>query len=226
MVEISNFLPGVILLLIAGFEIALFVFFWRYEKTITIKAYLIFIAGVILWVGANGISMIIGNGDVTFVQKFTYLGGTLITAGFLLFVYCFPYPQSRMVHYLKYLPLISGIIFGAWFFLGNSFFAARSIILEDGIMRTTLISKGLLVWTIFFLIVWVLAIIELIRRFHSAVGNEKRRLYYLLIGVIISLFIGTITDVILPIANVAHYAWLGSGFSIVWLWFSVKAVMV
>ncbi|MFH1235995.1 MAG: histidine kinase N-terminal 7TM domain-containing protein [Parcubacteria group bacterium] len=226
MVNVANFLPGIILLLIAGFEIGLFVFFWRYEKTITIKAYLAFIAGVILWVGANGVSLVVGNGDVSSIQKFTFLGGALITSDLLLFIYCFPYPRSKFVYVLKYLPFVSMVLFGLWLFTGNSFIGAESIDLQDGVLQTHSQSAGILAWSVFLVVAWMISAFELIRRFLSASGVDRKRLYYLLVGVSISGVVGIVSDVIFPLVSLPYFAWLGSGFSIVWLWFSVKAVRV
>ena len=226
MVEISNFLPGIILLLIAPIELGLFIFFWRYEKTITIKAYLAFIAGVILWVGANGVSLIVGDGDVTAIQKFTFLGGVLITSGFLLFIYCFPYPRSKAVAVLKYLPLVATVLFGLWIFIGDSFLGEESITLKQGILQTQPEAVGIWVWSVFVVLAWLASVIELIRRYLKTAGVEKRRLRYLVVGVIISGVVGIASDVVFPLASIQYFAWLGSGFSIVWLWFSVKAVRV
>lgn len=226
MVEVANFLPGIILLLIALIELGLFVFFWRYEKTITIRAYLVFIAGVILWVAANGLTLITGNGDVTSIQKFTFLGGTLITTGFLLFIFCFPFPRSRIVHTLQYLPLLATTVFAYWLFVGDSFFGGGMITLENGILETQKQSTGIIIWSVSIVAAWLASVIELQRRFIRSSGIDRRRLLYILVGVVISGVVGIVSDVIFPLVSAPYFAWLGSGFSIVWLWFTVKAVKV
>ncbi|MBI3956819.1 MAG: hypothetical protein HY340_02415 [Candidatus Kerfeldbacteria bacterium] len=220
----ANFIPGILLSIIALMEFGLFFYFLRYEKTHSIRAYLIFIAGVIIWVGSNGISLLVGEGDVTFGQKFAYLGGTIIATSFLYFIHSFPHPLNRTIFWLRHLWWVSAIVFGYLLFFTNTFLE-RQILLNDGVMQTSP-GAALWVWSIFFLIVWGFGLAELIRRFRLFAGMDRIRLRYLLVGVTVSLFVGIITDVILPLTSVQHFAWEGPLLSVIWLWFSVRAVRV
>lgn len=222
MVELVNFLPGIGLLLIALVELGLFIFFWRYEKTVTIKAYLGFIAGIILWVGSNAIAYLHGDGDISFILRFAYLGGTLVASSFIVFIHAFPHPTGRYINILKYLPFVACAIFGTLLFWGDSFY--RLFELQNGVMTNTTYGITAKIWTIFFLVAWLFGLYELIHRNRRAAGVERRRFQYLMIGVVFSLVVGVTTDVVLPLFNLIHQGWLGPGMSVVWLWFSVKAV--
>lgn len=222
MVKLVNFLPGIGLLLIALVELGLFAFFWRYEKTITIKAYLAFIAGIILWVGSNAVAYLHGDGDVSLILRFAYLGGTLVASSFIVFIHAFPHPKSQFIHTLKYFPIVACLVFAALLFWGDSFY--RLFELRDGVMSNTSYGISAKIWTAFFIITWLFGLFELIQRHQHSAGAEQRRLRYVMIGVVFSLVIGVTTDVVLPLFNLFHQGWFGPAMSIVWLWFSVRAI--
>lgn len=221
-VELENFLPAVLLTIVTIAEIGFFVYFLRYQKTITIQAFLALIAGVILWVASNAFSFFLGNGDVTFPQKFAYIGGTIIPFAFLVFVYSFPYPIYKSVFFLKKIAIGAVLVFTSLFLFTESFHAE----MKNGIIPTT--KQGVILWTwaALFLIVWLAGAIELFRRYFRSSGETHLRLRYLLYGVVISSVVGILTDVIFPVTMTVHYAWLGPAASLVWLGFSIKAVRV
>ncbi|MFH1235994.1 MAG: histidine kinase N-terminal 7TM domain-containing protein [Parcubacteria group bacterium] len=224
MVQIANFLPGIVLALIALIELGFFLFFWRYEKTITIKAYLGFIAGVILWVGSNSIAYLHGDGDISFILRFAYFGGTLVASSFIVFIHAFPHPRSRYIHVLKYFPFVACAVFGILLFGTQTFY--RVFELHNGVMSNVTYGISAKIWSVFFVATWIFGLVELLRRHRRSEGFERRRFRYLMIGVVFSLIIGVTTDVVLPLFNLIHYGWFGPGMSVVWLWFSVKAVRV
>lgn len=218
-----NVIIGSILLLVALAEFGLLIFFSRYVRTITIWSYLGFIAGVILWVGANAVSFFQIEGDITSLQKFAYFGGTIFVSSFLVFAHSFPYPVHKLINTLKYYPLVASAFFAYLLFGSNHFFPTGHIVLQGNYMSTTR-SAGLMIWTIFFLVTWALAVYALVHRYRQPATTQKRRIYYLLIGIAISSIIGIATDVIMPYFAIQHHAWIGPLFSVVWIWFTVKAV--
>lgn len=220
-----NVIIGSILLLVALAEFGLLIFFLRYVRTITILSYLGFIAGIALWVGANGISFLQIEGDITSIQKFAYLGGTLLISSFLVFAHSFPYPVHKSINTLKYFPVIAVMVFGYMLFGSNYFFSTEHYFLKGYDMIVTR-SSGLSVWTVFFLVVWALAVYELLCRYRQPQTTQKLRIYYLLIGIAITSVIGITSDVIMPYFAIPNYAWVGPLFSVVWVWFTVKAVRV
>lgn len=213
---------GSVLSLVALAELGLFFYFWQYEKTISIKAFLWVIFGTVLWVGGNAIAAFQAHADVTFVEKFCYLGGTILTTSFLVFINSFPYPKSQFIHTLKYLPVVSGIFFGYLLFFTDTFIGKLTI--DNGFSTEVTQGLSLYVWTFFFLVVWILAARELVVRYKTNFGETKRRLLYLLLGVGISLFIGVISDVIIPLFNQTTFLPLASSFSVVWLIFIIKGI--
>lgn len=213
---------GSALSLVTLAEIGLFIYFLKYERSMAIDAFRWVIAGVILWVGSNAIAAFTADGDVTFVEKFTYLGGIILTTSFLVFIHAFPFAKSQFIHTLKYLPLISGIFFGYIIFFTDTF--VGKITINNGFSTEASQGLSLYVWTLFFLIIWVLAARELIVRYKANVGETKKRLLYLLIGVGISLFVGVISDVITPLFFQTTFLPLASSFSLVWLIFMIKAI--
>lgn len=217
-------LPGTFLLVVAVADTVLFFYFLRYEKTITIKAYLAFISGVFFWVFGNAISYFSVNPDITFFQKLTYLGGTLLASSFLLFIHSFPYPRSRAIEKLRYLPFVVTIITAFFLFATNTVVKHTVLVQGRSFMMQT--QPGLFIWSFVFIIIWTLAAYELIRRFRRETGDARNRLRYLTIGVSISLVVGIVTDVIVPLTSIQNFPWVGPGFSVVWLWFTVKAVRV
>lgn len=212
-------IPGAVALA----EIGLLVYFIRfYQKTITIRFFILVIAGTILWVGSNAIAALSATGDISFFERFAYLGGTLLTTSFLVFVYAFPYPKSQFIQTLQYLPIVSSIFFGYLVFFTDTFFS--KITIDHGV--STMVRQGLslYVWTAFFMVVWFLAVRELVRRYRESVADVRQRLRYLLIGVGISLFVGVISDVIMPLITKRDYLTVASSFSVVWLIFIIKGI--
>lgn len=215
---------GITLLAIALADAVLFFYFLRYEKTITIKAYLAFIAGVFLWVLSNALSYLSNSSDITLFQKFSYLGGTIITASFLLFIHSFPFPTGRIVHALKWFAVAFSIIVAILLF-GTDVLVSH-IEMVGGKAFQFVVQPGLIIWSFLFVILWTLAVYELIQRYVGAAGETRKRLQYLVIGISISLVMGLISDVIFPLTAIQNYPWIGPTFSLVWLWYSVKAVRV
>ena len=97
----------------------------------------------------------------------------LITSGFLLFIYCFPYPRSKAVAVLKYLPLVATVLFGLWIFIGDSFLGEESITLKQGILQTQPEAVGIWVWSVFVVLAWLASVIELIRRYLKTAGVDE-----------------------------------------------------
>ncbi len=218
-----NMTVGLVLIAVAAAETVLFFYFFtKYQKTLSIQALLGVIAGMVVWVAANGIAIFLG-GDVTFIEKFAYLGGTLLTSSFLLFIFAFPYPKNHTIEALKYLPAVSVLFFGYLLFFTDTFLRKLSV---DGISSSQIEQSGLSlwVWSFFIIVVWISALIELKRRYTEQIGETKERLRYLLIGVYISLFIGIISDILFPLFYKRTFAGLASLFSVVWLIFMIKAI--
>lgn len=213
---------GSVLSAVAIAELGLFIYFLRYEKTESTKAFLWVILGTVIWVGANAIAAFHSNADVTFIEKFTYFGGTILSTSFLVFINAFPYPKSDFIKTLKYLPLVSTIFFGYTLFFTTTFLGELSI--NNGFSTEAQQGLSLYIWTVFFLVVWALSLKELIIRFKENIGETRRRLLYLLIGISISLFVGVISDVIFPLFNATTFLPLASSFSVVWLIFMIKGI--
>lgn len=220
-----NVIIGYILLLVTLAELGLLIFFSRYVRTITIWSYLGFIAGVILWVGANAISFLQIGGDITNIQKFAYLGGTILASSFLVFSHSFPYPVHKIINTVKYYPFVVIPIFIYFLFGSNNFFAPGDIILQGSNLSVSG-TPGLKIWTIFFLLTWVFAVYALIHRYRQPHTTSKQRIYYLLVGIGFSSLVSIATDVIMPLYSIQYFAWFGSLFSVVWMWFTVKAVRI
>jgi hypothetical protein len=163
----SNFIPGIILLIIAIAEIGLFLYFFRYQKTITINAYLAFIGGVIIWVASNNASYLHGDGDITVMQKIAFLGGTILSAAFLLFIHTFPHPVSRIFRVLIGLSVVSTLIFSCLLFLTDLFLNKKGVLLSNGLYDTVGRGPVVWIWSLFILALWILSAIELLRRFFT-----------------------------------------------------------
>lgn len=211
------------LIAVAAAEAVLFFYFFtKYQKTLGIKALLGVIGGIVVWVAANGVAIFLG-GDVTFIEKFAYLGGTLLTSSFLLFIFSFPYPKNHSIEALQYLPMVSVVFFGYLLFFTDTFLRKLTVF---GNSSSFIEQNGLSLWvfSMFIIIVWILAFRELQKRYREQIGETKERLRLLLIGVYISLFIGIVSDILFPLFYKRTFAGLASLFSLVWLIFMIKAI--
>lgn len=215
---------GLLLAAVTVLEILIFIYFYRYEKSLAIKAYLAVIAGVVIWVGSNCLTLFSANVDVTILQKFTWLGGTLLTSSFLLFIYSFPYPKGNNIKVLSFFPALSTFFFGYLLFFTDSFVTKIELVGTGTAINKTSIS--LWTWSIFFLLTWIFALRKLIQRYHESEGQTRYRIKNLVIGISISLLASIVLDVLMPLIGHQNIIWVSPALSIVWLGLTVKAVRI
>lgn len=171
-----------------------------------------------MWIIANATMYFINDIQVAeFVLKMSYAGGAILTGGFLMFAWAFPYKISHIT-LAKWVALIVSTLF----FLITSLFTDWIV---DGVIKYSYyidITSGPLnfLYLAFFFAFFGLAFTELVRKYRRANGMHVRQIKYVLISVSVPFIIGATFDLIIPWLGIERSAWAsyaGSLSSAVWL---------
>lgn len=195
-----------------------FYILFRDRKNLVNRSFAITAFGVVAWIGANATIFFINDHQVAeFVLKITYAGGAILTGGFLLFAWAFPYKIS-IITLAKWLV----VIIPTCFFIITSLFTDWIV---DGVVKYSFyidITAGplYLLYLLYFFTFFGWAFVELVRKYRRANGMHVRQIKYVLISATIPFIIGAIFDLIIPWLGIERSAWTSYGGSLssaVWL---------
>ncbi|MFH1598051.1 MAG: histidine kinase N-terminal 7TM domain-containing protein [Patescibacteria group bacterium] len=218
-------IQGTILLVIAGIELILGLYlFFRHPKNHITISYFLFILGVVIWVISNGLAIFRGGSDIVW-WKMTYVGGALLASSFVYFAMVFPYSKKQISKCLISCLYLPAIYFTIVLFSTN-ILVERLIKKENQISNVTL---GPLyhLYVLFVVIFCLWGLYYLFTKFKTSDGIHRWQLKYLLWGIVISSVVAVTSDLVMPFFSenyLINYPWVGSGFSIVWLFFTSYVV--
>ena len=218
---------GISLVFLAGVIGGLFLFFVRsYQFSWAILFYELFIFSMLLWVITGGMGLIIMNGPwIDVLNRLAHTIGIFIVTFLVLFAFSFPVPKSSRVMII--LMILMGII-GVISTLLTVF--TDLIVIETTDFLSTAIQGPFFTWhIIYFLLLWCLGYITLLRRYKEAEGFYRRIIKVLLIGILLTSLLAVPICYGIFLFNVhwtAFMLWLAYFSSVFWvsatLWILIR----
>lgn len=208
---------GIILLVIALAEFALGLYFiFRYVRSPATIWYGLFCISAAIYVGANGLGYALDSFYIG--ERFGWAGGILTGAFFLPFSFTYPIPE-RQARDLLPLVLWPAAVFILPLLLTNLFIADRGIVYYRGGYQTT---PGDYFWfmILMFVVYWAWSILNLVRHHRRSDGIHRWQLRMILIGIITSLAVAIVFDIIYPFVTTSRVGYVGSLFTSIWLGFT------
>ncbi len=202
-----------LLILILGFYIL-----DRDKKNPINKSFFVIVIGVIIWICSNAtISFLEDKSLIELFYRLTYVGGALLTGGFLFFAWVFPYKLS-FIKFFRWIILLVPTLFFMAFSLVTDLVVSGVVRYKHNYDTTSGSLYGL--YVAFFVVFFSWAFIELIRKYRRSDGMHLWQIKFVLISVLIPFVVGLITDLILPWLGYEKEVWMlniGSMSSAVWL---------
>ncbi len=193
--------------------LAFYVWLRNPKQAINIS-FFVMVFGSAIWVFSNATDYVY---EKLFLTQFTYIGAILIASGFYYFSYYFPYRRSSMNMILSWFVNIISVFLIASLFINNLFY---SNINYNDVNSKVFAGPTFHIFNIFFIVVWILGIINLILKYKIADGIHHWQIKNTFFALSISLVAGTTTNLILPwIFDVWTFGWVGPMFSIVFFGF-------
>lgn len=210
---------GLILILLALAEITLgFWFVVRYRRQQATVWYGLFMIGVGLYVGANGLGYL----DVLLTQgqaeHLAWTGGALVATFILPFSYTFPL-QRKTVRELLPLALWPLAIFVPGILWTNAFILQQATV-NFGNGYTTQPGPYFPFFIAFFGLYWLGALVNLTRSYRNADGIHRQQVGIFLLGTVLSVVISSYFDIFKPLTNATQYGYVGSLCSSIWFGFT------
>jgi len=208
---------GIILIVIAVAEFLLGLYFLlAYQRSQATTWYGLFCIAVSIYVGANGIGYLIENFFIA--ERFGWAGG-LLTAVFILpFSYSFPVPKKRVSELLPLIlwPVLAFVPVTLW---TNLFLVDIGVISYRAGYQT---AAGQFFWALLtvFSVYWSWAMINLFRWYAQSDGLHRLQLRLIIFGILVSLGVSIVFDIIYPLVTVSRLGYIGSMFSAIWLGFT------
>lgn len=194
--------------------ILVFVDFWfgftvlmKSKKSTANQSYAFFVLWIVLW--TLGIAMFRASSNLNlllFWNRLYIIAAIMIAASLLHFSLVFPYKRYkiRIYHLIAiYSPVI--IVIFATMMPGV---LIKNIFIRDW-GNESILGWGYIYYGIYFSILSILALYELWRKFQDSRGTLRSQLFYVIIGLLISLAFGAVFDLLLILLGNYKWIWLG-----------------
>lgn len=191
-------------------------FIFGYERSQALVWYGLFVMSIALYVASNGFGYLINNFYIA--ERIGWIGG-LMTATFIL-----PFSQSFPLARHTLRELMPLVIWPIFVFIPGLLFTDIFLI-DHGVINyragyQTQSGPYFGFALAFFGVYWVWGLYNLIRSMQRSDGRHRWLLKMILLGLIISLFVSVIFDIVLPLVSKSTLGYVGSMFSTVWLGFT------
>jgi len=207
--------------LIISATIAIFIYIQN-RKSLINKIFSLIILSTFFWALFNFLTDISKSaGQVLLFSKLILIGPALGLFLFWYFSTIFPKRYRVLNKGLFFLLLIPAVIFIA---LIPTSYNIKSVLIQEGIVS---VEVGPLYY---FFLVYVLlyisiAIYNLLKNYRLSKGIYETQIAYLLIGGILTVFFGIITNIIFPLANIQYLGGLGSISALFFIGFTTYSVV-
>ncbi|MDQ5938344.1 MAG: Histidine kinase protein [Patescibacteria group bacterium] len=187
-------------------------------------SYSIFTIGVVFW--SLGMFMYRGTpdyGQVIFWSKFLYFASGSIPLSLLFFSLIFPDSKIK----LNFLKIIFLFIIPAFFLIGSFIpgFIVKDIVIHRTSENEMFFGSGYNFWSFYLLFYFGASFYNLVRTYRRSKNIVKLQIKYILIGAVISVFFGALTNLVLPAIGNTSFGWLGQSFTIIMIAFATYAVV-
>lgn len=155
--------------------------------------------------------------DAILFSRLSFVGPILIPLSFLLFTSYFPQGKKienrHIIYYLSVAPFV--LLLLSWTSL-----IVQSVSFENGL--TTFGARvnftagwGYYLFVGYFILYMFFAFYNLLRRYKGSFGRERQQIIYLFTGIIISLIISIVTNILLPLLGKSDLAKVGPSSTII-----------
>jgi PAS domain S-box-containing protein len=212
----TTFIPTFYLVLIqCGLGLRIFLQNWRNEINISCSALIFLLA---LWsFCAYQVTHRLEIG-LTWVDKFILILGAFLMAFFLYFTFVFPRRVKAFNRWLIFIPPLFLT------FLVPFNLIIKEVIIKEGVVFP-LYGRAYPLYVIFLLFYAVFGLRNLINQYLSTSGVEKLQVRYMLLGLFLTLFFLTLTNVLLPWIGIARWAPLGPFLTLFFIGFTAYAIL-
>lgn len=193
-------------------------FLFGKQRNQTLLWYGLFMVGVALYVGANGLGYLNWLISQAQAEHVAWTGAAIITTFILPFSLTFPLPRRTM---RELLPLIAwplaiflpGILFSDAFILQQG-----KVNFGNGYMTQT--GTYFPFFLAFFIMYWLWAFVNFGRSLKTSDGVHKQQIITFLIGTSISFALSGYFDIIKPLTSATQFGYIGSLCSSIWFGFT------
>jgi hypothetical protein len=198
-------------------------FVFGYQRNQTLVWYGLFMIGVGLYVGANGLGYLKAILTQSQAEHLAWTGGAIVATFILPFSYSFPL-QRKSVRELLPLVLWPLALFVPGILWTNAFILQQAIVnFGDG--YTTQPGAYFPLFLIFFALYWVWAFVNFIRSYKASDGIHRQQLTIFLIGTIASIVIAAYFDILKPLTDATRFGYIGSLCSSIWFGFTAYILL-
>lgn len=207
---------GLILLGLAIIQVVIgLIMFFRYQRSLATTFYGCMALGVAIYVGANGFGFLDKIISPSTAEAFTWLGGILLSTFFLAFSFTFPIAKRTL---REIMPLV---VWPLLVFIPSILFTDTVIVHRpihsfgnDYVVRA---GPLMWLWVITFAWYWIWGIANLVQTYRSSSGYYHWFIKIFLVGIIVSLLLGSFFDILQPLTNQARIPYIGAMCSSVWV---------
>jgi hypothetical protein len=193
-------------------------FLFGKQRNQTLLWYGLFMVGVALYVGANGLGYLGWLISQAQAEHLAWTGGAIVTTFILPFSFTFPLPR-RTVRELVPWAIWPLAVFVPGILLSNAFILQDAIVNFGDGYKTEPGAYFPLLMT-FFVIYWLWAIMNFLRSLRSSDGTHRQHLSIFLIGLLISFGLVAYFDIIKPLSAPTQFGYIGSLCSSIWFGFT------
>ncbi len=210
---------GIVLITLSVSEFLLGLFFiLGYQRKQATIWYGLFLFGVSVYVGANGLGYLEALVRPQVAEQFAWMGGVLTAVFILPFSFTFPVARKKVVD------LVPIVVWPALLFpLG--LLLTDLIIIREGVVRfvegyQTNQGPYFYVMIAFFAVYWLWALLNFVRNIMGSDGMHRWQLKMILIGLTASLLSSSYFDILLPASSGSASSFIGALMTSVCLFFT------
>ncbi len=150
---------------------------------------------------------------VAIVARSTYISALAIVIFLFYFVHHFPYQAEKLKIYTHIFILFPAIILS--FIVYTKFFILDTVRAYSNLEYISYYNKsGFFLYAIYFVIIAILALKKLFKKYNLSEGLLKQQIKMLLVSIIIGLLFGSYFDLFIQYFNDYRFNWLGPIFTV------------
>jgi len=212
-------------LLVASFIsliLAILILSKNYKKEANV-AYFLFVVWTFLW--GIGIAMFRFENEISrmfFWNREFIIAASLIANGLLHLSFVFPEKKDSFGWVKRILIYFPSILVAIGVFIPNLFI--KDIIVQSW-GNESILGSGYWFYGLYFSIFSIWTLINFFKHYREKIGKAKKQIAYMIVGIIISLFIGGIFDLLLILLGNYKFVWVGPNASFVMVIFIGYAIV-
>ncbi|MBN2016069.1 hypothetical protein JW766_04520 [Candidatus Dojkabacteria bacterium] len=185
------------------------------KKSVSGRNFFLFVCFMVLWLASNHVSNIANQYVVAlWANRLIFPSTTLLI--WFLYLFSSVYPNSKY-RISKRSIWFGSVVTGIVFLVGCSSFLVDSITMEEGYSSINF-GWGIYIYSLHLVGYFIAFIVQLVIKYRKALGLEKLRIQYMLIGIVITGVLTIFTNLFLPVVfGVFSFSNIGAGFTIIFV---------